>query len=66
MASVVEVACKEVLGRTGGAGFPLICDDYDDSREGIFVRGVERAGATAINFTGISKRIAVKGRCRSG
>ena len=24
VASVVEVACKEVLGRTGGAGFPIL------------------------------------------
>merc|ERR1719237_230557 len=27
VASAVEAACKEVLGRTGGAGFPILFND---------------------------------------
>jgi len=51
VASVVEAACKEVLGRTGGVGFPLIFDDYyDDSKIKIVKRGLERAGATALIY----------------
>ena len=30
--SVVEAAYKVVLLRTGGAGFPLLCDGIDDSQ----------------------------------
>ena len=43
--SVVEAACKEVLGRTGGAG----------SRIRIVKRGVERAGAKVLFYHGASK-----------
>ena len=50
VASVVEAACKEVLGRTGGAGFPIFFDGFYDSKIGIVKRGVERAGATAIVY----------------
>ena len=49
MANVVEAACKEVLGRTGGAGFPILCEDYS-SDISVVKRGVERAGATAIVY----------------
>merc|ERR1712061_471191 len=50
VASVVEAACKEVLGRTGGAGFPILCDALLDSNISMVKRGVERAGATAIVY----------------
>ena len=48
LASVVEAACKEVLGRTGGAGFPILCGG--DWLIGSIKRGVERAGATALFY----------------
>merc|ERR1712130_38465 len=48
VASAVEAACKEVFGRTGGAGFPLLCEDNSKIR--IAKRGVERAGATALIY----------------
>ena len=51
LASAVEAACKDVLGRTGGAGFPLLCDAAS-SRIGIVKRGVERVGATAYILKG--------------
>merc|ERR1719367_1620703 len=51
VASVVEAACKEVLGRTGGAGFPLLFEDYyGHSKISSVKRGVERAGATALIY----------------
>merc|ERR550517_1743395 len=43
VASVVEAACKEVLGRTGGAGFPILYDGYRSHISNV-KRGVERAG----------------------
>ena len=52
----MEAACKEVLGRTGGAGFPILCDVLaGDSKIGIVRRGVERAGATALFYHKDSK-----------
>ena len=48
--SVVETACKEVLGRTGGAGFPVLCDTIGDLRIRSVRRGVERASATALVY----------------
>ena len=53
--SVVEAACKEVLGRTGGAGFPLLFDSLVGSRIDIVKRGVERAGATVLVYNKWSK-----------
>ena len=51
LAYVVEAACKEVFGRTGGAGFPILCDAYLGASKMIIVkRGVERAGATAVIY----------------
>ena len=51
LVSVVEAACKEVLRRTGGAGFPILYGDFaDDSKIRIVKRGVERAGATALIY----------------
>ena len=50
MASAVEAACKEVLGRTGGAGFPLLFDGLLDSQISTIKRGVERAGATVLIY----------------
>merc|ERR1719328_119770 len=48
LTNVLEAACKEVLGRTGGAGFPLLCGNWEDSEIRIVKRGVERAGATVL------------------
>ena len=48
--SVVEAACKEVLRRTGGAGFPVLCLCLLGSNISIVKRGVERAGATALVY----------------
>ena len=50
LASVVEAACNDLLGRTGGAGFPLLC--YPTSMLRSVKRGVERAGATALIYHG--------------
>ena len=51
LACAVEAACKEVFGRTGGAGFPILCDGYaGDSKIRIVKRGVERAGTTALIY----------------
>ena len=50
LATVVETACKEILRRTGGAGFPILCDSWNDSKISIVKRGVERAGGTALIF----------------
>jgi len=50
VASVVEAACKEVLQRTGGAGFPLLYDVHSYSKISIVKRGVERAGAKALFY----------------
>ena len=55
------MACKEVLGRTGGAGFPLIFDDYDASKMSIVKRGVERAGARALIYYKHSKESCSEG-----
>ena len=52
--SVVEAACKEVLRRTGGTGFPIVCYGYS-SMISMIKRGVERAGATALIYHGDSK-----------
>ena len=50
LASVVEAACKEVLKRTGGAGFPILSDGYKASKISPIKRGVERAGAEALIY----------------
>ena len=51
VASVVEAACKEVLGRTGGAGFPILFDGNFASQISNVKRGVERAtGATTLFY----------------
>ena len=50
VASAVEAACKEVLGRTGGAGFPLLFGNIGGSKISIVKRGVERAGATVLFY----------------
>ena len=47
---VVEEATKEVLRRTDGAGFPLLCSEVLGSRLSAVKRGVERAGATALVY----------------
>merc|ERR1712004_247327 len=47
---VVSEATKEVLRRTGGAGFPLLCSDYLRSPLSAVKRGVKRAGATALVY----------------
>ena len=53
--SAVEAACKDVFGRTGGYGFPILLDCWYESKIRIAKRGVERAGATALVYTGLSK-----------
>ena len=50
-----------VLGRTGGAGFPLLLNDYSDSKIRIVKRGVERAGATALIYHKDSKESCSEG-----
>ena len=55
MASVVEAACKEVLGRTGGAGFPVLCDGWKSLQISIVKRGLERAGVTALVYQRYAK-----------
>ena len=50
LARVVDIACKEVFMRTGGAGFPILCEDHNDSRIRIVKSGVERASATALVY----------------
>ena len=49
IASVVKDATIDVLRRTGGAGFPLLCND-DSSTIDSVKRGVARAGATALFY----------------
>ena len=50
----MEEATKEVLRRTGGAGFPLLCTGASSTLSPI-KRGVERAGATALVYHRKSK-----------
>ena len=57
IAKVVEEATKELLGRTGGAGFALLCNNIIDSRLNAAERGVERAGATALVYHKSSSNI---------
>ena len=47
---VVKEATVEVLWRTGGAGFPLLCLDALGSRQSDVKRGVERANVTALVY----------------
>ena len=46
---LVTEATKEVLRRTGGVGFPLLCNAVG-IRLSAAKRGVERAGATALVY----------------
>ena len=48
LARVVEVACQEVLRRTGGGGFPVLSNVFDDSKISTVTRGLHRAGASAL------------------
>ena len=57
VASAVEAACKEVLGRTGGAGFPLLCDDYSASQILSLKDCQERGGESQCNSTHLSRGI---------
>ena len=54
-ASVVEEACKEVFGRTGGAGLPVFSNARDDSQIKSVKRGLERAGTSALNYHNLAK-----------
>ena len=54
-ASVAEEACKEVFGRTGGAGLPVFSNARDDSQINSVKRGLERAGTSAPNFHNLAK-----------
>ena len=60
-ASAVEAACKELLGRTGGSGFPILCDALANWKIGYIKRGVERAGATALIYQWNSKDCCSEG-----
>ena len=54
--NVVEAASKELLRRTGGAGFPILFDTYGSEASarldwtGGVKRGVERSGATVLIY----------------
>ena len=50
LTSVTEAACKEVFRRTGGAGFPVLCDTFHNSQISFVKRGVERSGCTALIY----------------
>ena len=52
---VVEEASKEVLRRTGGAGFPVLCETMSELELSNVKRGVERACSTALVYNGRSK-----------
>ena len=47
---VVKEACEEVFRRTGGAGFPLLCNDSIGTTIHTIKGGIERAGATALVY----------------
>ena len=49
VARVIEEATEEVLRRTGGAGFPLLCVGRGSILSAV-KRGLERAGATALVY----------------
>ena len=46
----VNEVTVEVLRRTGGAGFPLLCRGHDYSKLYAIKKGLERAGATALFY----------------
>ena len=50
LARVVEVACQEVLRRTGGTGFPVLSNVFDDSKISTVMRDLHRAGASALVY----------------
>ena len=50
LARVVEVACQEVLRRTGGGGFPVLSNVFDDSKISSVTRGLLKAGASALVY----------------
>ena len=52
--NVVGEACEEVLRRTGGVGFPVLCDDYGSTISSV-KNGVERAGASLLVYHRLSK-----------
>merc|ERR1712013_52973 len=51
----IDKACREVLRRSGGAGFPVLCDktndpEIDEKRVKLVKSAVERTGATALFY----------------
>ena len=63
VASAVEAACKEVLGRTGGAGFPLLFEG--SSKIGLSREGWKEPVQQFSSITRIQKRVAVRPRWSS-
>ena len=57
---VVEIACKDVLTRTGGAGFPVLCGINHDDTISWVKEGVERAVANALVY---HSSLRERGRC---
>ena len=48
--NVIEMACRDVLGRTGGSGFPVLCDGWKISQMSSVKRGVEAAGVEVLVY----------------
>ena len=56
----MEVASREVLRRTGGIGFPVLSNVFDDSKISTVRRGLHRAGASAIVYVPNTKDCCTK------
>ena len=50
LSAVVETACRAVLERTGGAGFPVLCNNFGHSKVEIVKKGVEGASASTLVY----------------
>ena len=48
--NVIEMACRDVLGRTGGSGFPVLCDGWKISQMSSVKRGVKAAGVEVLVY----------------
>ena len=57
VASVVETACKEVLGRTGSVDFPVLYNAQDGLQISSVKRGLKAAGATALVYHNLAVTI---------
>ena len=53
---MIGLACKDVYERTVGAGFPIICNDFDtDIKIRVIRRAVERVSVTPLIYHSLSK-----------